>query len=161
MLVANLIELLSDPFQLVVWQPLEADEVRARVAERPDDLVELELERAGIPVLRILEQRDQEERTHGRDRRRPQDPTRRPVKKRARHDPPDEAAQQRQKRPRRPDEIGDAPGGARAPAAWDDPGCLIDARVPLERRTKRWCLVVRQRSRRSGVADVRETGVQS
>src|ERR671914_228934 len=56
LLVLELGDLLLDPVELLVGEVLERDELRARRVDAADPLVELELDRARVAVLAVLEQ---------------------------------------------------------------------------------------------------------
>ena len=59
-------KLFFKPLQLFVGKILEVDEFIARVFDRPDELVQFQMNCFGVPVLRILNQEYHQERDNGR-----------------------------------------------------------------------------------------------
>src|SRR5262249_7730707 len=62
------LEIRAQPLELLVGALLEVDETGARRPERAQELVELQLRRHRVAVLRVLDQEDGEERDDGRPR---------------------------------------------------------------------------------------------
>src|SRR4051794_30954612 len=52
------LELLLELRDLGVWQLLEREEAVARIGRGPDELVELQMDSGGVPVLRRLNEED-------------------------------------------------------------------------------------------------------
>src|SRR5215218_6720293 len=74
LLLAQAVELVRDLGELLVREMLESDEVRARLGEAADQLVQFQLHRRGVPVLGVLDQEDDQERADRRGRRREHEP---------------------------------------------------------------------------------------
>src|SRR5260370_38866318 len=62
------IELLLQAREVVIREPLEIHEARSRTLGRAQQLVQLELQRPGVAVLRVLQQKCDEKRDLRRER---------------------------------------------------------------------------------------------
>jgi hypothetical protein len=63
--LAHLLVLVRKLLQFIVREMLDVDHLVLRLVDRLDDLVELEVNGAGVAVLRVLDQEHHEERDHG------------------------------------------------------------------------------------------------
>src|SRR3954463_1096244 len=65
-LAADLLVARLQFIELLVGKVFDVDHLVVRLVDRPDHLVELQVQRLGVPVLRVLDKEDDQEREDGR-----------------------------------------------------------------------------------------------